>query len=279
VKLRSGISAVLILFFAASLVQAQDLTADKVLDGVNASASDLDSIAYTNDDYEEVERLLKAKPGKRFNFSSDEFKKLGEVQKQARSLDRAGQIEAASNFMREVLLNRYLSYENAGLAGIDGYWRSKRKTISIGDELRMTSEALDPLEGEFGSYYQLLLKYPENAECCEHIFRWLKFDLRDRPTYSLSHSIIERTETHLVFTERHYYVSSSLNSTQISLAWIPFEEGTYMGLAISASTDILDSFMGRMLRPLGRNKARDLVSDTLTEIRTDLHDASETNDE
>jgi hypothetical protein len=49
-----------------------------------------------------------------------------------------------------------------------------------------------------------------------------------------------------------------------------------MGLAVSASADILDSMLGRMLRPIGRNKAKDLVSDVLEEIRTDLE--SDSND-
>lgn len=43
-----------------------------------------------------------------------------------------------------------------------------------------------------------------------------------------------------------------------------------MGVAMSASADILDSMMGKMLRPLGRNKAQDLVTDVMTEVRADL---------
>ena len=43
-----------------------------------------------------------------------------------------------------------------------------------------------------------------------------------------------------------------------------------MGLAMSASADILDSMLGRMLRPLGRNKAKKMVSGVVTDIRAVL---------
>ena len=234
---------------------------------------DFDAVAFEDGDYDEVERLFKAKPGKDFNFSQEEFAALAEMQKQGRGLDRAGKIEAASEFIRGVLKSRYESYRENGLGGIPSYWRSKRKIIDIGSELRMSTETLDPLEGEFLEYYNMLLDYPEGEDCCEHIHRWMRVKLRKRPTYALAHTMIERRENHLVVTERHYFVTHTLNSTQITIAWLPFEEGTHMGLAISASTDVLDSLMGRMLRGVGRGKARELVSDTLTQIRDDLEAA------
>ena len=51
---------------------------------------------------------------------------------------------------------------------------------------------------------------------------------------------------------------------------MPYGEETFLGLAMSASTDILDSVVGRMLRGLGRGKARELVTDVLEELRNDL---------
>jgi len=38
----------------------------------------------------------------------------------------------------------------------------------------------------------------------------------------------------------------------------------------AASSDMLDSVTGRMLRSLGRNKAKDLVIEVMQEIRPDL---------
>ena len=45
-----------------------------------------------------------------------------------------------------------------------------------------------------------------------------------------------------------------------------------MGMAMSASTDLLDSMMGRMLRPIGRNKAKDMVSEIMQDIKAELED-------
>ena len=39
---------------------------------------------------------------------------------------------------------------------------------------------------------------------------------------------------------------------------------------MSASTDLLDSILGRVLRPLGRNKAKDIVSEIMQEIKAEL---------
>ena len=39
---------------------------------------------------------------------------------------------------------------------------------------------------------------------------------------------------------------------------------------MSASADVLDSVMGRMLRGVGRNLAKDMVTDAMIDIRDDL---------
>lgn len=65
-------------------------------------------------------------------------------------------------------------------------------------------------------------------------------------------------------------MSAKLSSVQITTAWVPYAEGGYFGLAMSASADILDSVMGRMLRKLGRNMAKDLVTDVMTDVKQDL---------
>lgn len=122
----------------------------------------------------------------------------------------------------------------------------------------------------------VIQNYPAENDCCEHYMRWLKLEIRKRPTFALSHVVIQRTNEFVLLTERQYYIGHTANSIQITLAWLPYEDDTYMGLAVSASADILDSMLGRMLRPIGRNKAKDLVSDVLEEIRTDLE--SDSND-
>jgi len=241
------------------LVEYQDIT----------TTADFAGVHYTESEYEEADALLNAEAGKDLNLSKAELAKLKQLNTSAKSVpDR---LAAASEAMREILANRYLSYKQSGLSGISEYQRSSKKALSIGDELTLTTEALKPFAKYFPEYYQVLHDYPAGTDCCEHTFRWLKVHLRKRPTFALSHTLIQKSDDLVLVTERHYYVTSTLNSVQVTVSWVPYDHNTQMGLAISASTDILDSFIGRMLRPLGRNKARDMVSDVLVDIRDDLN--------
>lgn len=230
--------------------------------------ADFADVGFTAEEYEHADALLNAKVGKKFNLSKAEVAELRRIGASARGRD--ARLEAASEAMRKILLDRYRAYRATGLAGVAPYQRSSRKAISVGDELTLTTETFEPFAEYFPAYYRVMRNYPAGAECCEHIFRWLKVRIKKRPAFALTHTIIQEQDDFLLITERHFYVSSTLNSVQVTLSWVPWDQDTQMGLAVSASTDVLDSFMGRVLRPLGRNKARDLVGSVLTEIRDDL---------
>ncbi len=240
------------------LIEYGDIDADTAFDGVG----------YTLDEYEHADNFLQAKVGKEFNLSNEEVAEIRRFAAGANSKQQ--RVEAASRAMRHILRTRFASYRADGLAGVAPYQRSKKKAISIGDELRVTTETFKPFSEYYADYYRVLHDYPDGADCCDHVFRWLKARIKKKPTFALSHTIIQRHENYLLVTERHYYVSALLNSVQVTVSWVPWDEDTQMGLAVSASTDVLDSLLGKMLRGLGRNKARDLVGDVLTEIRDDL---------
>ena len=253
----------------AALEGATTLIPAKVIldDGDINSEADFADVGYGADDYEEVVRLFKAEPGKEFNFNNAEFALINERLRPLRRATRSEQIDAASGVMREILIGRYRAYREEGLDGVGVYQRSRRKAVNVGNELRLTTETFEPFADEFPGFYNAMTNFPRDALCCNHYFRWLKVDIRDRPTFALSHTIIEEHEDYVLYTERHYFVNNTLNSVQITLGWVPYGDGTYMGLAMSASADILDSMMGKMLRPLGRNKARDLVTDVMVDVR------------
>jgi hypothetical protein len=234
------------------------------------SEADFADIKFADEDFEEVERLFKAKPGKDFNFSNAEYAALNANLAPHKRSSRADKIQAASAAMREILRGRYNKYRASGLNGIEGYQRSRRKQVDIGRELRLTTDTFEPFAEDFPEFYEIMAQYPNGQECCESYFRWLKVDIRKRPTFALSHTVIQQTDEFILYTERHFYASNQLNSVQITLSWFPYGEQTYMGIAMSASADILDSMMGKMLRPLGRNKAKDLVTDVMVEVRDDL---------
>lgn len=233
--------------------------------------SDFDDVAFTAEEHDEVEELFGSKIAKEFNFSASEQAFLQQTLAPAGSGTRDEKIAAASDAMRAILIGRYKAYRENGLSAIEGYQRSKRKVVDVGAELQLTNDAAKAFEGDFPEFVRLMYAYPEGAECCEHSFRWLKVRIRKRIAFALSHTMIQATDDFALITERYYFVSNTLNSVQITVLWLPYgDEGGSMGLAVSASADILDSIMGRMLRPVGRNLAKDMVTEVMQDVKDEL---------
>lgn len=274
VLINKGLDTVL-----AEINEQASLIPRKVMLGYQdiGSEADFDAIGFDINeerDVEEVETLFKLKKPGDYNLTSKEFETLKSSLDSARSGSLEEKMETASTAIREIMLGRYRAYREGGLAGIDPYQRG-RKLVDIGQELRITTETLDVVEDYLPEYYNNLLHFPADQECCQQRFRWLKVKLVKRPAFVLTHSSVLKTDEILIITERHFYVTHSLNSVQITVAWLPYEEGTYMGLAMSAQANILDTFLGRVLRGLGRNKSEELVGDVLTDIRAELEGTSE----
>lgn len=236
------------------------------------SEADFSGMGFTDTEYGEVKKLFKAKPGDDLNFSASEYALLKRKLSPYAGGVAASQIAAASDAIREILINRYRHYLQNGLEGIESYARSRTKSVDIGRELRFTTETFKPFEGDFPEFYRVMHDYPKGAECCDHYFRWLKIRIRKRPTFVLAHTMVRKTDDYVLATERYYFASSTLNSLQVTLSWLKYNEDTYMGMAMSASTDILDSMMGRLLRPVGRNLAKNMVSDIMLAVKEDIEE-------
>lgn len=232
--------------------------------------SDFAGVELTEDNFAEVEKLFGSKLGKEFNLSAGEITTVQQILEPHRGGTRAQMIEAASTAMRAVLKGRYNAYRTSGIAGIEPYQRSSRKRVDIGAELQLTNNAAAVYRDEFPEFVRVLGAYPEGAECCEHEYRWLKVRIRKRNAFALAHTIILSTDDFAIITERHFYISNTLNSVQITVLWLPHGDKGSIGLAMSASADVLDSVMGRVLRGVGRNLAKDMVTDAMIDIRDDL---------
>jgi hypothetical protein len=261
----------------AALVEETTVLPGKLIidSAVIHDESDFNDIAFDAGDIDEVDKLLRLKPGKDYNFSEREYAWLTTELAAHRKSDERTRLSVASDAMRRILVERYQRYRSSGLEGVEGYKRSKRKTIDVGHELQLTTDAFKAFDDEFPEFVRTAVAYPEGAECCEHYFRWLKVKIAKRPTFALAHTVVQRTDEFVLLNERHFYVGHSLNSAQITLAWVPYGEDTYLGLGVSANADILDSTLGRMLRPVGRKKAEEMVSDTMIEIRSDLQSSAQ----
>jgi hypothetical protein len=240
------------------------------------SEADFADIAFNIEsqrEMKEVALLYSLKKGEDYNLTLAEYATLTASLDATRSGTQAEQAAAASAAVRNLLIGRYNAYRKNGLAGIEPYQRGK-KTVNVGNELRVTTETLDVVEDYLPEYYAGLLDYPQGADCCQQRFRWLKVKLLKRPAFALTHSIVQKTDDLLIITERHFYVTHGLNTVQITVAWLPYSEGTYMGLAMSAQANALDTFMGRIFRGMGRNMSEEMVGDVLIDIRDELEGTS-----
>ena len=262
---------------AATLTEeATIVPSHRVIDSaIIKSEADFSGVGFSDAEYDEVKKLFAAKPGKNNNFSDSEYALLRQTLDPHRKSNAAAQTAAASKAMRAILVTRFNAYQEKGLDGIGDYARSRNKKVNIGTEIRVFTETFKPFEGDFPEFYKVMHDFPSGADCCEHYYRWLKVKIRKRPTFALLHTMIQKTDDYLLATERYYYATSTLNSLQVTLSWLQYDEETYVGLAMSASTDLLDSTMGRMLRGLGRNKAKDMVSDIMQEMKAELEDAGD----
>jgi hypothetical protein len=261
-----------------TLDDASLVPANKILDSGDIHSLDdfaaISFLAHEHRDVDEANALLSTKNGKKLNLSKNEIaliqSRAGEIEKNAPVEER---LALASDIMRDILIARYQAYQQKGLAGIDPYVRSKKKTVSVGNELRLTTEMHKPIEEYWPDYYSTLLDYPLDAECCEHRFYWLKVKMLKRPTWALVHRITLIGEDFALVTERYYYSTHSLNSLQITIGCLPYGDGsTYLGLATSASADVLTGFKGKILRAVGRDKAGEMVGDVLKDVQKELAD-------
>ena len=229
----------------------------------------------SSNDVTEAKKLLAAQAGKSFNFSKRE---ISEISQLAETLEPGSPdsafIDVANQALRNILAARYRAYLVDGLNGLEPYARSRKSVVDSGKELRLTNEQLFPVNRFFPAYYDTLVNYPVSADCCEHSFMWMKLKVAGRPLFALVHRVTLVGEDFALITERFFYTTHTLNSLQVIVVWLPFEDGTYMGFGTSASADMLSGFKGSLLRAVGRGAASDAVGEVVTDIRDDLEGES-----
>jgi len=231
---------------------------------------DFSAIGFTDGEAEEAARWLTAKPGDDLNLGREDIAIIEQLKGQ-----RSGRsdLELASEAVRQVLSHRYTAYLDGGLSAIEPYVRRRGKQVSAGGELKLSNEQLFAVDRYFPSYFDTLVNFPNGDECCDHRFLWLKASVRKRPMFVLVHRIVQETDHAVLLTERHFHVSHTLNSLQLTLGWLPYEgtgEDTYLGIATTANSDHLTGFLGKMIRLLGASKGEEMVGGVLVDIRNDL---------
>lgn len=190
---------------------------------------------------DEANEFSKAVPGSQFNLSTQEFQFL-------RDADSA-QPDAASQAYRKILFERWQSYRKNGLKGIATYDRGNGTEANPGGELRSATLDTKVLARYFPELFKAWLNYPAALPAgAEERFFWLNRKVEGRPTAILEHRVIlSAGEVGEVILTRQFYVGHSYNSIQLSVACLPYCDGTLVFYATRSFTDQITG-MGSSLK-------------------------------
>ena len=164
-------------------------------------------------DESDLRYYLEARPGFGLNLSSDEIAALDRLPDEGAPAAVAVAVEAT---LEEILLDRYRAYQEAGLAGAAPYAREDGESVSPGQELRRTEEAMTGLHELYPDFHDAWLRYPSRVP--DDIVRddsfWLQLDVEGRPTFILSHRLEARKDDMHLVGIRDYYISQFFDVSQ-----------------------------------------------------------------
>jgi hypothetical protein len=210
-------------FLGDSLPIDEELLEVQQLINADFHEKSFSAISLESDDRDEIQHYLDVKPGYGLNLSSDEIAALQGL----RGSDDPGQVEA---LLEDILLARYLSYRENGLAGAQPYAREKGEEVSPGEELRKTEEDMKGLHELYPDFHNAWLSYPRNMpeDLVADDFFWVKLNIDERPAFMLSHRFVTNNEdVHLVGI-RDYYISHFFDVSQRVASVTRLESGEHI---------------------------------------------------
>ena len=236
------------------------------LQGDRIRIIDLQEAGFGPKDGDEVDDLLDAAPGNRFNLAKAEIESFNALKKQVR--DAANRTAEVSKLNNQILHSRFEAYFKGGLAAIAPYDRGDGVQAKPGDELTLALKESQMLAKYFPELQKALLEFPRSQpEGMVHRFFWINQKIEDRPDFILSHRMKYIRPEGAFLAERQYYVGHSYNSMQILAGCIPMEKGTFVFYSNRTFTDQVAGFASGMKHSIGRGQMRDEIVKGFQEIR------------
>ncbi len=216
----------------------------------------LQNAGFTKAQASEINDLFQVEPGSKFNLSAAEMGRFTELRKRftkkACGTDPACSAAVTSEF-RGVLRDRIQAYRQRGLSGVEPYAREGGKTASPAEELRKAANAAQILAKQFPAVFDAYVNYPKGDQSgIENKFLWLQQNIQDRPTFILSHRMLQVHEGIALAAERQFYVGQSYNSLQIFYGLLPQGGKTLVFYLNRTSTDQVAGFMSGTRHGVGR---------------------------
>ena len=212
---------------------------------------------------DEAASFLAAKPGSQFNLSTEEFQAL-----QATS---SAQPDAASQAYRKILLQRWQAYRKNGLKGVATYDRGNGTEANPGGELRTATQNSKILARYFPELYKAWLNYPAALPAgAEETFFWRNRNVESRPTAILVHRVMLSNDAGELILSRQFYAGHSYNSNQLTIACLPYLDGSLVTYTNRTFTDQVAGFGSSVKHSVGGQQARGEMTKMLKNARKAL---------
>jgi len=210
-------------FLGESLPIDGKLLQDQQLINTDFHENSFAAVSLGNNDRDEIQHYLDAKPGFGLNLSTDEIAAFEALQ----GTDDPRQVEA---LLEDILEARYLSYRKNGLAGARPYAREKGDHVSPGEELRKTEENMKGLHELYPEFHNAWLSYPRKLpeDIVGDDFFWVKLNIDERPAFILSHRLVASNEDMQLVGIRDYYVSHFFDVSQRAAVVTRLESGKHI---------------------------------------------------
>jgi hypothetical protein len=221
---------------------------------------------------EEVDGLLNAEPGDRFNLSAAEIASFKPLREGLAGAGPEARAEAVSRRYQEILLGRWQDYRSRGLAGIAPYAHAEGiPAAEPAAELRASAESDKALARYYPGLEKVWLDYPAGlpAGVAEQFF-WLNRKVEGRPTAILGHRLVQSSKGGAVIAIRHYYVGHSYNSINLVIGCLPYRDGTIVFYAQRTSTDQVAGMASGLKHSIGRERMKDQMVGRLESLRKAL---------
>jgi hypothetical protein len=241
------------------LQKGYDFLANAELQGpanTEASRSAFSIVDFESTENTEVEKSMQADLYRSFNLDQEETRWFKAAADDAAKLGAQGadRVQPIVDSWRRVLASRYDAYLKEGLAAIRPYKLKGGKQFHPGRELTRTTEVMSGLKAALPDLHRALLIFPKpTQQKYESRFFVIKQIIEDRPGFVLKHWMLDSHPDHLVLVERLFYMSHTLNTMQVVIVAMPYDDKrTLVALTNQSFTEAVAGMGGKIAHAIGR---------------------------
>lgn len=223
---------------------------------LDSSPRSLAGFRYGPPEAEEVEGLLAASSGSRYNLAPAEIEAFRALRATVPAGDRARAADAVSRLYGEILAERWQTYRRGGAGAIAPYAR-RVGVVEPGTDLRGAADDALVLGGVLPGLRDTLLAFPAGTPSgVSSRFYWVKRTVQGRPTPILVHHLVQFRPGAVVQIERHIHVGHSYTGSQIITAGLVLDGGTLLAALGRIWTEQVTGIGGELKRAVARRHVR-----------------------